>query len=96
MLRWEKLSVSHETSLEIGLEMSRVAALFPLCPLPHRQYGSTEKRFALPPYNLTGVRDQEIWPKSERELSDEKIANISDGEYKALVIKMLTELIELG
>ena len=33
---------------------------------------------------------------SERELSDEEIANLSDGEFKALVIKMLTELIEFG
>ena len=33
---------------------------------------------------------------SERDLSDEEIANLSDGEFKALVIKMLTELIELG
>ena len=33
---------------------------------------------------------------SKRELSNEEIANISDGEFKALVIKMLTELIELG
>ena len=32
---------------------------------------------------------------SEKELSDEEIANLSDGEFKALVIKMLTELIEL-
>ena len=32
----------------------------------------------------------------ERELSDEEIANLCDGEFKALVIKMLTELIELG
>ena len=32
----------------------------------------------------------------ETELSDEEIANLSDGEFKALVIKMLTELIELG
>ena len=32
----------------------------------------------------------------ERELSDEEIANPSDGEFRALVIKMLTELIELG
>ena len=32
----------------------------------------------------------------ERELSDEDIANLSDGEFKALVIKVLTELIELG
>ena len=33
---------------------------------------------------------------SERELSEEKIANLSDEEFKALVIKMLTDLIELG
>ena len=32
----------------------------------------------------------------ERELSNEEIANLSDGEFKALVIKMLTELTELG
>ena len=30
------------------------------------------------------------------ELSGEMIVNLSDGEFKALVIKMLTELIELG
>ena len=33
---------------------------------------------------------------SERELSDEEIANLSDGEFKDLVIKMLTKLIEVG
>ena len=33
---------------------------------------------------------------SERELSKEEIANLSDGEFKALVIKMLTDLIQLG
>ena len=33
---------------------------------------------------------------SEREISEEEIANLSDGEFKALVIKMLTDLIELG
>ena len=33
---------------------------------------------------------------SERELSDEEMDNLSQGEFKALVIKMLTELIELG
>ena len=33
---------------------------------------------------------------SERELSEEQIANRYDEESKALVIKMLTELIELG
>ena len=30
------------------------------------------------------------------ELSNEEIANLSDGEFEALVIKMLTELTELG
>ena len=33
---------------------------------------------------------------SERELSEEEIANLPDGEFTALVIKMLRELIELG
>ena len=33
---------------------------------------------------------------SERELNNENIANLSDGEFKALVIKMLTDLIEIG
>ena len=33
---------------------------------------------------------------SEGELREEDIANLSDGEFKALVIKILTELIELG
>ena len=33
---------------------------------------------------------------SERELSKEDITKLSDGEFKALVIKMLTEPIELG
>ena len=32
---------------------------------------------------------------SEKELSDE-MATLSDGEFKALVIKMLTELMKLG
>ena len=33
---------------------------------------------------------------SERELNEEEITNLSDGEFKALVIKMLADLIELG
>ena len=32
----------------------------------------------------------------EKELSNEEIANLSAGEFKALLIKMLTELIELS
>ena len=30
------------------------------------------------------------------QLSDEEIANLSDGELKALIVKMLTDMIELG
>ena len=33
---------------------------------------------------------------SETELSGEEIANLSDGKFKALVIKMLSKQIELG
>ena len=40
------------------------------------------------------MKEQSI--TSGRELNDEEIVNLSDGEFKALVIKMLTELIELG
>ena len=32
----------------------------------------------------------------ERELRGEEVANLSDGEFKTLVIKMLIELTELG
>ena len=33
---------------------------------------------------------------SERELSREEITNLSDGEFQALVVKMLTDPIEFG
>ena len=32
----------------------------------------------------------------EKQLSNEEIANLSDVEFKTLLIKMLTEVIELG
>ena len=32
----------------------------------------------------------------EKELSNKEIDNLSDAEFKTLVIKMLTELIEIG
>ena len=70
---------------------------------PEREQCSSAKRVALPPYNLTGVPTQrnraqmkEQSKTSERELSDEETANLSDGEFKALVIKIFTQLIELG
>ena len=44
--------------------------------------------------NMAQMKEQS--KASERELSEEEIPNLSDGELKALVIKMLTELIEPG
>ena len=32
----------------------------------------------------------------EKELSDEEIDNLSDAEFKTLIIRMLTELVEYG
>ena len=43
---------------------------------------------------MAQIKEQRKTP--ERELSDEEIANLSDVEFKTLVFKMLTELIELG
>ena len=43
---------------------------------------------------MAQMKEQSKTP--ERELSDEEIANLSDGEFKAPVIKMLTESTELG
>ena len=101
--------ISHESSSESGLEPSR-AALLPLWPLPPWQCCGAAKRVALTwwipkaptPYNLIGVPRQrnvaqmkEQSKTSERELNDEEIANLSDGEFRALVIKMLTDWLSL-
>ena len=57
----------------------------------------------LPPYNITGVQRQRNMAKMkeqiktpEKELSEEEIANLSDAEFKTLVIRMVTEMIDLG
>ena len=44
--------------------------------------------------NMAQVKEQIKAP--EKELSDEEIANLSDAEFKTLVISMLTELTELS
>ena len=45
-------------------------------------------------------QDKEIWPQKiknpEKELSNEEIDNLSDAEFKTLIIRMLTELVEYG
>ena len=42
--------------------------------------------------NMAQMKEQIKTP--EKELSDEEIANISDAEFKTLVIRMLTEMIQ--
>ena len=43
---------------------------------------------------MTQMKEQIKAPKIE--LSDKEIANLSDAEFKTLVIRMLTELVEFG
>ena len=91
LLWWEKLPVSHKNPLESVLELSRRAALFPLWPLLYRQHHSAARRVALPLwilkapplYNLSAIPRQrnvaqmkEQSKTSERELSDEEMANL--------------------
>ena len=39
---------------------------------------------------------EQIKAPEEIQLSDEEIANLSDAEFKTLVIRMLTEMVEYG
>ena len=39
---------------------------------------------------------EQIKPPEKIQLSDEEIANLSDAQFKTLVIRMLTELVEYG
>ena len=43
---------------------------------------------------MAQMKEQIKAPKIQ--LSDEEIANLSDAEFKTLVIRMLTELVEFG
>ena len=59
-------------------------------------YGST-------PYYVTGKPRQKTMAQMEEqikapktELSNEEIANLSNAEFKTLVIRMLTEMVEYG
>ena len=44
--------------------------------------------------NMAQMKEQIKAPKLE--LSDEEIVNLSDAEFKTLVIRMLTEMVEYG
>ena len=55
------------------------------------------------PYNVTGAQRQrnmvqmkEQIKTPEKELSNKEIVNLSDAEFKKLVIRILTELVEFG
>ena len=92
---------------ESGLR-AKQATLFSTRPLPHRQHQNAAIRVdsphlipKAPPLTMLQVC-QEIRPKWRNrsnfkiQLSDKQIANLSDAEFKTLVIKMLTEMVEYG
>ena len=57
-----------------------------LCSILHKRHAETKK------YGPSERTDQ----NSRKKLSNGDIANLSDAEFKALVIRMLTELVENG
>ena len=63
-----------------------------LHPLQHNRCDKTKK------YGPNESTDQNSRKRSLRKLclSDEEIANLSDAQFKTLVIRMLTELVECG
>ena len=85
------------------------APLLPIGPLPHVQPHSAASWVA-PPWRtpkappLTGAPKQkklaemkkEIKAPEKIQLSYKEIANLSDAQFKTLVIRMLTELVEHG
>ena len=83
-------------------------ALFPLRPLPNIQHHNSTMGVALPGKSLrlhplqsnrhaetkNMAQMKELIKPPKIELSNEKIANLSDTEFKTLVIRMLTEMIK--
>ena len=101
--RWEKLPVSRKSSLEGGARAKQVSCIVPsLAPPPQRAPQCSKEGCpalgipkAPPPYNLTGVpRQRNVAQMKGQSKTPER--ELSNGEFKVLVIKMLTELIELG
>ena len=71
-------------------------ALFPLGPLLNKYHNAAT--WVAPSWrqkNMVQMKEQTKAPE-KIQLSNEEIDNISDAEFKTLVIRMLTELIELG
>ena len=58
-----------------------------LCPLPSNRLARTK--------NMTQMKEQTKAPE-KIQLSDKEIANLPDAEFKTLIIRMLTEMVEYG
>ena len=58
-----------------------------LCPLQHNRSTKTKKY---------GPNERTHQSSRKIQLSSEEIANLSDAEFKTLVIRMLTEMVEYG
>ena len=67
-----------------------------VCPAWVNTEGPDPLQLIRGPKQRNRAKMKEQRKTSERELSEEDIANLSDGEFKAWLIKMLTDLIELG
>ena len=50
------------------------------------------------PYYVTGTgrMEEQIKAPEKTQLSDEDIANLSDAQFKTMVIRMLKEMVEYG
>ena len=80
------------------------AALFPLDPSPTYSATGVGLPWCIPKaYNVTGVLTQrnmaqmrEQIKTPEKQLSDKERANLSNAQFKTLVIRMLTEMVEYG
>ena len=45
---------------------------------------------------MAQMKEQIKLPGKKKQLSNEEIANLSDAEFKTLVIRVLTEMVEYG
>ena len=84
------------------------APLLPIGPLPYIQCHNTATWVALPwripkapPLTCnrlgeTKKKKEQIKVPEKMQLRDEEIANLSEAQFKILVIRMLTELVEYG
>ena len=103
----ETPSLTGESSLEGGARTEQASSSVPsLTPPPHTVPQCSDVgclalvntlnyiTSVLRQRNMTEMKEQIKTPKIE--LSNEKIANLSDAEFKTLVIRMLTEMVEYG